>query len=151
VRAMAFVEGMRSEETEMNPYGIVGSGIGSADAASLRARLMAWHDAMVAHERRLRSGHTTDVCDDECPHVEARTLWAETVAMLGVRASELTFLRSRALASAPSDQLRASVRSVSSEAETGHLSRATRTGSAPRRSESIVDSGDPSRMATAEF
>lgn len=89
----------------MNPYGIVGSGTGTLESASLRARLMAWHDAMVAHERRLRSGHATDVCDDECPHVEARTLWAETVAMLGRRADELEFLRSRAVgASASSDR-----------------------------------------------
>ena len=81
----------------MNPYAIVGSSIGTAGAASLRARLMAWHDAMVAHERRLRSGHTSDACDDECPHVEARGLWAEVSVILGPRASELTFLRSRAL------------------------------------------------------
>jgi hypothetical protein len=80
----------------MNPYAIVGSGSGTAEAASLRARLMAWHDAMVAHERRLRSGQTTDACDDDCPHIEARTLWAEVSAALGARASELTFLRSRA-------------------------------------------------------
>jgi hypothetical protein len=82
----------------MNPYGIVG-GIGTAEPASLRARLMAWHDAMVAHERRLRLGHLTDVCDEECPHVEARTLWTEVSAVLGPRASELTFLRSRSLVS----------------------------------------------------
>ena len=81
----------------MNPYVIVGSGSGTADAASLRARLMAWHDAMVAHERRLRSGRTTDACGEECAHVEARTLWAEVSAILGQRANELTFLRSRAL------------------------------------------------------
>ena len=80
----------------MNPYAIVGSNIGTADAASLRARLMAWHDAMVAHERRLRSGQTTDACHDECPHAEARTLWTEVSAVLGPRASELAFLRSRA-------------------------------------------------------
>ena len=135
----------------MNPYGIVGSGIGTADAVSLRARLMAWHDAMVAHERRLQSGHTTDVCDDECAHVEARTLWAETVAMLGARAHELMFLRSRALASASSDQLTASVKSVSPEADSGHRSRATRAGSALQRSESLVDSPGASRMATAEL
>jgi hypothetical protein len=78
----------------MNPYAIVGSGSGTA--AALRARLVAWHDAMVAHERRLRSGQTTNACDDECPHVEARTLWAEVSAMLGEQASELAFLRSRA-------------------------------------------------------
>ena len=90
----------------MNPYGIVGSGTGSSDAASLRARLTAWHDTMVAHERRLRSGHTTDVCDEECPHVEARTLWTEVSAMLGSRASELAFLRSRALGASASARRR---------------------------------------------
>lgn len=82
----------------MNPYVMVGSGIGTPEATSLSARLMAWHDEMVAHERRLRSDRTKDVCDDECPHVEARSLWAEALATLGPRASELTFLRSRALA-----------------------------------------------------
>ena len=55
-----------------------------------------WHDAMVAHERQLRAARTGDVCDDECPHVEARTLWAEAVAAFGERAYELPFLRSRA-------------------------------------------------------
>ena len=105
-RWLAFVciEEPTEEESDMNPYAIVGSGIDSAEAASCRSRLMAWHDAMVAHERRLRSGRTTDTCDDECPHVEARALWAEVTALLGPRASELTFLRSRALgASASSD------------------------------------------------
>jgi hypothetical protein len=86
----------------MNPYGIVNSGIGTPDAASLRARLMSWHDAMVAHERRLRSGQTADMCSDECAHVEARALWAEVSASLGRRASTLAFLRSRALGAATS-------------------------------------------------
>jgi hypothetical protein len=80
----------------MNPYAIVGSSMATVDAASLRARLMAWHDAMVAHERRLRSANTTDMCHDECPHAEAPTLWAEVSTLLGARATELTFLRSRA-------------------------------------------------------
>jgi hypothetical protein len=65
-------------------------------AASLFIRLTAWHDAMVAHERRLRTGRTIDACDDDCPHVEARALWTEALATLGPRASELTYLRSRA-------------------------------------------------------
>jgi hypothetical protein len=39
----------------MNPYLILGSGAGTNDAQSLSARLSAWHDAMVAHERRLRT------------------------------------------------------------------------------------------------
>ena len=136
----------------MNPYGIVGSGNGTPEAASLRARLMAWHDAMVVHERRLRFGQTTDSCDDECPHVEARALWAEVSAMLGPRASELTFLRSRAMgASAASDQLTVSVKSISPEADTERRSGSTREASAPRRSASFIDSPDPSRMATVEL
>jgi hypothetical protein len=83
----------------MNPYAILGSGVGTAEAASLCARVTVWHDAMVAHERRLRTGRAGDACDDECAHAEARTLWAEAVATLGWRANELTFLRSRAVAS----------------------------------------------------
>ncbi len=80
----------------MNPYAMLGSAIGTNEAASLTARLSAWHDAMVAHERRLRAGTTDDVCDDECPHAEARALWSEAVETFGTRARELAFLRSRA-------------------------------------------------------
>ena len=80
----------------MNPYTILSSGVGTHDAAALGGRLSAWHDAMVAHERRLRSGVTGDACDDECPHAEARALWSEAVNTFGARAQELTFLRSRA-------------------------------------------------------
>jgi hypothetical protein len=110
-------------ESDMNPYAIVGSSIGTAEAASLQTRLIAWHDAMVAHERRFRAGRTADACDDECPHEEARTLWAEVSAMLGARANELTFLRSRAFdASTAVDQ-----------------------------PQSFIDSSDPSQIATAEF
>jgi hypothetical protein len=82
----------------MNLYTMLGSGIGTTEATSLSTRLAAWHDAMVAHERRLRSERTSDACDDECPHMEARTLWAEALDTFGPRASELAFLRSRALA-----------------------------------------------------
>lgn len=81
----------------MNPYAIANLGTDAADAASLRARLQAWHDAMVTHERRLRADPAADPCDDECPHVEATALWREAAALLGSRAGELTFLRSRAL------------------------------------------------------
>lgn len=80
----------------MNPYMILSSGLGLHEAAALGARLSAWHDAMVGHERRLRAAATSDVCDDECPHAEARGLWSEAVAAFGARAQELTFLRSRA-------------------------------------------------------
>ena len=82
----------------MNPYAMLASGVSISIATSLALRLAAWHDAMVAHERRLRGGRTGDVCGDECPHVEARTLWGEALAAFGERAHELTFLRSRALA-----------------------------------------------------
>ena len=88
----------------MSPYAILGSSVGTAEAAALCVRLTAWHDAMVAHERRLRTGRTTDACDDECPHDEARTLWTEALTTLGPRASELTFLRSRANGVSPSRQ-----------------------------------------------
>jgi hypothetical protein len=83
----------------MNPYVALGSGIGTSEAASLSARLATWHDAMVAHERALRAGGNGVACDDECPHVEARALWAEAVVTYGARARELTFLRSRATGS----------------------------------------------------
>lgn len=80
----------------MNPYVTISSRIGTNEALSLGSRLSSWHDAMVAHERRLRTGRTTDACDDECPHAEARGLWSEAIATFGNRAHELTFLRSRA-------------------------------------------------------
>lgn len=80
----------------MNPYVILSSGVDSNEAMSLSARLSVWHDAMVAHERRLRTGTARDLCDDECPHAEAPVLWSEAVATFGARAQELTFLRSRA-------------------------------------------------------
>jgi hypothetical protein len=80
----------------MNLYVLLGSTIGTAAALSLSARLSAWHDAMVAHERRLRAGTVSDTCHEECPHAEAGVLWAESVLAFGARARELTFLRSRA-------------------------------------------------------
>ena len=133
----------------MNPYVIVESGIGTTEAASLRARLMAWHDAMVAHERRLRSGNSTDMCGEECPHVEARRLWAEASAMLGPPASELTFLRSRALgASASSSE---TAKSVSQAPERGTRAGAAPAASTRRPSSSFKDSAVPSRIATAEL
>lgn len=81
----------------MSPYAIAELGSETAEAVSLRARLVAWHDAMVTHERRLRSTPAAR-CGDECPHIQAGALWAEASAILGSRANELQFLRSRALA-----------------------------------------------------
>ena len=79
----------------MNLYSMVGSGNGTSEAAALSLRLATWHDAMVAHERKIRAGRD-EVCDEECPHAEARTLWVEALETFGDRAQELTFLRSRA-------------------------------------------------------
>jgi hypothetical protein len=107
----------------MNPYLMLGSGLGTNEATSLSARLSAWHDAMVAHERRLRTGRTRDVCGDECPHAEARALWSEAIAIFGSRARELTFLRSRANESARRSKAGAAAREPMSEAaESGHAS-----------------------------
>ena len=78
----------------MNPYVMVASGIGSAGATALSGRLSAWHDAMVAHERKLRAG-IGEACDDGCPHEEARALWTEAVEAFGRRAHDLVFLRER--------------------------------------------------------
>ena len=80
----------------MNPYTTLTAGQTTLEATALAARLSAWHDAMVAHERRLRSGLIADACDDECPHAEAPALWSEAVATFGLAAQELAFLRSRA-------------------------------------------------------
>ncbi|MCC7418533.1 MAG: hypothetical protein IT176_15465 [Acidobacteria bacterium] len=80
----------------MNPYLMIGSAIGTANAAALCARLSAWHDAMVAHERRLRAAKADDACGEECPHVEAPALWREAVEIFGERAGALTFLQARA-------------------------------------------------------
>ena len=80
----------------MNLYTILSSGAGSQEAVDLGARLSAWHDAMVAHERLIRVGAKGHGCDDECAHAEARVLWREAVATFGTRAQELVFLRSRA-------------------------------------------------------
>jgi len=80
----------------MNLYAMVGAGIGSPGAAALRTRLIAWHDAMVAHERKIRAGRAERVCDEECPHAEARHLWQEAAETFGEGARRLTFLRTRA-------------------------------------------------------
>jgi len=89
----------------MNLYTMVGSGVGSLGANALGKRLAAWHDAMVAHERKIRAGRTGEVCDEECPHAEARSLWDDATEIFGDRAQELSFLRSRATASSASSKV----------------------------------------------
>jgi hypothetical protein len=87
----------------MNLYTMV-AGNGTSEAMALGVRLAAWHDAMVAHERKIRAGRPGEVCDEECPHADARMLWGEALRAFGDRAQELTFLRSRALAGADRPQ-----------------------------------------------
>jgi hypothetical protein len=75
----------------MNIYRMLGIRFGTREARQLGERLSAWHDAMVAHERRDRIRD----CSDECPHGEAGLLWAEARETFGADADELSFLRSR--------------------------------------------------------
>jgi hypothetical protein len=76
---------------------MLSSGITGNEAAELATKLTVWHDAMVAHERKLRLDVAGELCDDECAHAEARLLWTEAVETFGARAEELKFLRSRAM------------------------------------------------------
>jgi hypothetical protein len=75
----------------MNIYRMIGNTLGTREAIELAERLSAWHDAMVAHERFSRRRD----CDDECPHVDAVSLWREAAQLFGDHAAELRFLRSR--------------------------------------------------------
>jgi hypothetical protein len=135
----------------MNVYTMVGSGNGTAEATALSGRLATWHDAMVAHERKIRAGRE-EVCDDECPHAEARALWAEALEVFGDRARDLAFLRSRAtVASEPSEELVASVNVVSEAADRGGHSNDTGPKAGARRSKLFVGSPEPSRTAIAEL
>ena len=118
----------------MNPYALIGATLGVAGTEPLLRRIAEWHDAMVAHERRLR-GRLGDECDDACAHGQARALWSEAVTTFGDRAHELSFLRSRAIGAIPPSEDIA----VSANAEAGRASddgrenqRARQTG-APRQ------------------
>jgi hypothetical protein len=91
-------EGGEFEENHsMNPYMTLGSGCGTPDGLGLAARLAEWHDAMVAHERHLRSMRASTRCDDDCPHDVATSLWSEALDVFGSRAHELQYLRDKAL------------------------------------------------------
>jgi hypothetical protein len=135
----------------MNPYSLVGSGNGRLEAAALSARLTAWHDAMVAHERKIRAGRE-EVCDEECAHADARTLWVEALEVFGDRAQELTFLRSRAgVESKTSEELVASADVLSEAADRGRHSNGSGHKAVARRSKVFVDSSERPRTTTAEL
>ena len=138
--------------SDMNPYSMLGSGNGTPGAAALSARLASWHDAMVAHERKIRAGRTEAVCDEECPHAEARTLWVEALEIFGDRAQELTFLRSRAsVAVEPSEELIPSADVLSEAADRGRRSHGSGHKAIARGSNVFVGSSERSRTATAEL
>jgi len=130
----------------MNPYLTLGSGIGTSEAASLSTRLAAWHDVMVAHDRKIRAGRTDEVCDEECPHAEARRLWIEAREIFGSRAQELTFLRSRATSAREPSQKFVAARNVLSEAadrrRRSNISRHKSVASIARRSRVLADTSN---------
>jgi hypothetical protein len=92
------------------------------------------------------------VCDEECPHAEARALWIEALEVFGERAQELTFLRSRAMAAAgPNEEVVAPADVLSEAADRGRRSNALGDMVAPRRSKLFADSFDGARTTTAEL
>jgi hypothetical protein len=136
----------------MNVYTMVGSGRGTTEAAALSTRLATWHDTMVAHERKIRAGRADAVCDEECPHAEARTLWIEALEVFGDRAQELTFLRSRATAAAwPNEELVVAADVLSEAADRGPRSNGSGDTVNTRQSKLFADSFGGSRTATAEL
>jgi hypothetical protein len=78
-------------------YEAVAQQKGSAEALALAARLAAWHDRMVAHERMLGTGSRRR-CDEECPHAEAVDFWRAAVESFGEAADRLAFLKRTAAA-----------------------------------------------------
>ena len=76
----------------MNVYKSIGHAVGTPEALALAARLSAWHDAMVAHQRPADTARLTR-CDDDCPHAEAESLWLEAVDLFGGYAEQMGFLR----------------------------------------------------------
>jgi hypothetical protein len=136
----------------MNLYTMVASGNGTPEAEALSGRLETWHDAMVAHERKIRAGRPDAMCDEECPHAEARMLWIEALEVFGDRAQELTFLRARARAAAePDEELVSSADVLSEAADRSPRSNGSRHKVTTGRSELCAGSSEESRRATAEL
>jgi hypothetical protein len=72
-------------------YLALGDAVGTREARELGHRLVAWHDSMVKHLRKASLGGAE--CGDDCPHVDARVLWAEALEVFGDEAHKLAFLR----------------------------------------------------------
>jgi hypothetical protein len=86
-RVVLFIEGVF-----MNLYKSIGYAAGTPEALALAARLSAWHDAMVAHERPADTLRITH-CDDDCPHADAKVLWRQALDVFGGGADQMRFLR----------------------------------------------------------
>lgn len=82
----------------MSLYRSLANAVGTREALELAPRLAAWHDAMVVHQRRAGSLRGP-LCDGDCPHTAAETLWSDAVEAYGDRAHELQFLRAHGMAS----------------------------------------------------
>lgn len=133
----------------MNVYMIAGAGVGTAAATELSARLATLHDAMVAHERKIRVEGADAACDEECPHDDARALWSEALEILGERAQELTFLRSRAELASEQPVAASGVRSDAAHPgrrATGSVRRAV-----ARRSRLVVDASERPRAVPLDL
>ncbi len=89
---------VRAHGYEMSLYRSLANAVGTLEALALAPRLAAWHDAMVVHQRRAR-GVRGALCDGDCPHAEAESLWSEALDVYGERAHELRFLRAHGAAS----------------------------------------------------
>ena len=135
----------------MNLYSMVGTGNGTPEAAALSDRLVTWHDAMVAHERKVRARRADELCDEDCPHAQARGLWFEALEVFGDRAQELTFLRSRALGSEPSPKFVASRNVEAKAGDRDHRSTGSGHEAASRRAELPVGSSEQFRTSKAEL
>jgi hypothetical protein len=84
----------------MQYYRFLAHQAGTPEAIELASRLIAWHDAMVAHERAIKR-EVSGGCDEPCPHAEALDLWREAQQVFGQGALELAFLRAQAAKAAP--------------------------------------------------
>jgi hypothetical protein len=72
-------------------YRTLGDAVATGTARDLAEQLVAWHDAMVNHERAAKLRPL--VCGDDCPHGQAGMLWAEALDVFGEDACKLVFLR----------------------------------------------------------
>jgi hypothetical protein len=72
-------------------YLALGNALATLEARDLAKRLVLWHDAMVKHLRT--ASRRGAGCKDDCPHEQARLLWAEAVEVFGDEAQKMAFLR----------------------------------------------------------